>query len=366
MASPSRVMASGSARADRRAGQHVLGGVRFDLTVALLSTWFVIGVYVDGWAHNNGIVDGSFFTPYHALLYSGVAAAGLFLGITQFRNVNQGYAWRFALPKGYLLSLIGVVLFLLGGGFDFVWHSLFGFEADRAALLSPSHLLLAVSGGLILTGPIRAAWSRTKSEQRQGWIGFLPIIISITLLAGLLLFFSMYANPFMTWWASTGRHPSGQDEFFRDVLTITSAVISTTVLTSVLLFALRRWGKQLPFGSITFIMLVNTVFSFWLSLGLDILPLPERAATLLCAVLAGTIGDILLRVQDPRRGGWGLRAFAFIVPFLWVVAYYVLLDTIQGMWWVIHLSLGTAFITGIAGLLLSYLMLPPAFPDEAR
>jgi len=334
--------------------------------VALLSAWFVIGVYVDGWAHNNNVVDDTFFTPYHALLYSGVAATGIFLAATQLRNVNQGFAWRFALPKGYLLSLVGVVLFLLGGGFDFVWHSIFGFEANRAALLSPSHLLLATAGFLILTGPIRAAWSRTRQEQRQGWIGFLPIILSITLLAALLLFFSMYANPFMTWWAVVGTPVIGREEFYRDVLTIASAVISTTVLIGVLLFAMRRWGRQLPFGTITFIVVSNALMSFWLSLNLDILPLPERAATILCAVAAGLIGDILLRLQDPRHGGWGVRSFAFLVPFVWVVAYYVLLDAIHGMWWVIHLSLGTAFISGIAGLLLSYLMLPPAFPEEAR
>jgi hypothetical protein len=34
------------------------------------SAWTVAGIYLDGWAHNHGKVD-SFFTPWHAVLYSG-------------------------------------------------------------------------------------------------------------------------------------------------------------------------------------------------------------------------------------------------------------------------------------------------------
>src|SRR6266566_3590952 len=45
--------------------------VRFDWIVVLLEAWWVGGLFVDGWAHEHGKVDQSFFTPWHAILYSG-------------------------------------------------------------------------------------------------------------------------------------------------------------------------------------------------------------------------------------------------------------------------------------------------------
>jgi hypothetical protein len=38
------------------------------------SVWFVAGLYLDGWAHNHGKVDNTFFTPWHAVFYSGYVA----------------------------------------------------------------------------------------------------------------------------------------------------------------------------------------------------------------------------------------------------------------------------------------------------
>lgn len=44
------------------------------LVTVLLATWLIGGVFVDGWAHNNLAKLETFFTPWHALLYSGFAA----------------------------------------------------------------------------------------------------------------------------------------------------------------------------------------------------------------------------------------------------------------------------------------------------
>ena len=47
------------------------GGRWFDLPVALLSLWLMLGTYLDGFAHLNipDTID-TFFTPWHAVLYS--------------------------------------------------------------------------------------------------------------------------------------------------------------------------------------------------------------------------------------------------------------------------------------------------------
>src|SRR5262245_11121971 len=164
---------------------------RFDWIVAGLSAWIIGGLYLDGWAHSHGKVDDVFFTPWHAILYSGVLVLFIFLFIHQVRNVLKGYPLRRALPKGYLLSIIGLALFLLGGALDLLWHTLFGVEFDIAALLSPTHLLLATSGVLMVTGPIRAAWSRQNSgEALDGWKALGPVVLSGTFVLSILTFFT--------------------------------------------------------------------------------------------------------------------------------------------------------------------------------
>ncbi len=48
-----------------------------ELLTVLLATWLIIGLFLDGWAHDNVPELESFLTPWHAVFYSGfVATAG--------------------------------------------------------------------------------------------------------------------------------------------------------------------------------------------------------------------------------------------------------------------------------------------------
>src|SRR5690242_3202687 len=84
------------------------GGLRFDLPVALLSLWLVLGLYLDGFAHHN-LPESleSFFTPWHGILYSGFLALAGFILFHQFRNMANGYSWDQALPAGHSLTGLG-------------------------------------------------------------------------------------------------------------------------------------------------------------------------------------------------------------------------------------------------------------------
>ncbi len=175
--------------------EYPAGNVRFDWVAAGLSAWALGGVYLDGWAHNHGQVDDSFFTPWHAVLYSGLLAMFVFLGFNHSRNVAKGHAWPKALPKGYLLSLAGAALFLLGGALDFLWHTLFGIEVSLEAFLSPTHLLLATSGVLVISGPMRAACSHLSPGQARGWPALGPLVLSATLVLSVLTFFTQFVHP---------------------------------------------------------------------------------------------------------------------------------------------------------------------------
>jgi Tol biopolymer transport system component len=168
-------------------------GSRFDWGVALLTIWVVVGFYLDLWAHAHGMVDDTFLTPWHAILYAGAATFGLTLGVLAARNLVRGAPWRSALPGPYMVSLVGALAALVAGQFDFVWHSMFGFEASVEALLSPPHLALAACGILAFSGPIRSVWARPPTA--PSWRRHGPAVIGLAAMLSLFAAFTQYAHP---------------------------------------------------------------------------------------------------------------------------------------------------------------------------
>jgi WD40 repeat protein len=146
------------------------------------SAWLVAGIYLDGWAHNHAKVD-SFFTPWHAVLYSGYAACAAVL----FASVRLE-AGRLRAPRGYGLAVLGALLFGVAGVLDMLWHITFGVEVNVSALLSPTHLLLASGATLMVLGPLRAAWS----SERPAWV---PVLVSATFGYAVVTFMTQFAQP---------------------------------------------------------------------------------------------------------------------------------------------------------------------------
>jgi Tol biopolymer transport system component len=187
---------------------HLPGGIKFDWTATILCTLLIGGVYLDGWAHAHGKVDSTFFTPWHAVLYSGFAIVGAFLILNLVRNRIKGYPWLDALPPGYSVSLLGVIIFAVGGVLDMIWHILFGIEQSVDALLSPTHLMLALGIVLMVTGPLRAAWLRFPGDKVDGSVKLFPAVLSIALVLSLFAFLTEYAHPQVSTWAARDVHAS--------------------------------------------------------------------------------------------------------------------------------------------------------------
>jgi hypothetical protein len=182
----------------------------------LLGLWFLAGLFIDGWAHNHGRVDDTFFTPWHAIFYAGFFAQASALVVAAFVNRGRGYTGLRALPAGYELAFVGAVVFATGGAGDLIWHTLFGIEVNVEALLSPSHLTLALGGFLLATGTLRAAWRRQLGPA-QGWAAWTPILLSMLSTLSLLAFMSQYAHPFVNGLSTWASPPwgSSDDVFFR-------------------------------------------------------------------------------------------------------------------------------------------------------
>jgi hypothetical protein len=345
----------------RKATDCPVGSLRFDWAIILASLWFLAGQFLDGWAHNNLASSlETFFTPWHAVLYAGFFAVAGVLVFTQVRHMQRGYPWTHALPNGYWLSLLGVMLFSVGGVGDMIWHTVFGIEANMEALLSPTHLILATGAMLIYTGPLRAAWGRSPAEVKLGWGGLLPALISLLMTLSLLTFFTQYAH-IMNYPALLVQHPADATylaTYFPSLYGVTSAIIPAALMMGAILLALRRW--DLPCGSLTLLLTANTTLMWVMKY--------NRAsgywALLIAAFAAGLIGDLLLvHLKPSMESTWALRLFAFSVPFILVLFNHLALIATVGMWWTIHMWLGVPFVAGVVGLLLSYLAQPPTVPQ---
>ncbi len=126
---------------------------RIFLFGSILTSLGVLLVTVGGsWDITNHLLSRpeTFFSPPHALVYSGVAISliGTVLSFVGWRNLQSFKEEYFLALK---IKLIGIFLLIAAGPFDFIWHSNFGLDG----LLSPPHLTLILGmflcsiGGMI-------------------------------------------------------------------------------------------------------------------------------------------------------------------------------------------------------------------------
>jgi hypothetical protein len=331
--------------------------IRFDWFVLATCLWFIAGLLVDGWAHSHlDLSREGFFTPFHAMFYSGFAAVGAVVFGTILRRRSAGMSWREAIPPGYEGTVAGIALFVVGGVLDMSWHLAFGIEQDLAALLSPTHQLLAISIGLILCGPIRASLRRGDEPTP------LVALLALTLVTILIEFFLMWT---LNAHAGSGeaplrRFPELSSQALERMHTfqlshgILSILIRSVITTGVFLYAVRRLSLRL--GAMTIIYGMRAAL-------LTLMRTPDATSLfvqLTSALAAGLIADILIvRYQQSGKPTRLLRAIAAAVPAAWWTVYIALIGLTQnGWWWEVHVISGVVVFGAVSGLLLSYVAEP--------
>ena len=322
--------------------------IRQDLVTSVLALWLIVGLFIDGWAHRN--LDGmeTFFTPWHAVFYSGFAVTATWMAYL-VRTLA-------GVPVGYRQGMIGVGAFAVGGVADLIWHSVFGVESSLDALLSPTHLLLLAGILLILTSPIRSGWHRPTARATP-WSQILPPVLAMTLVVSVLQFFFLYASGWTSGIPGVPYSP-GQDEMLPSY-GILEIMISTAIMFGGVLTLLKRYRPPpgsliLMFGIVGILMSALDEFSWpW---------------EILQMVAAGAAADFLVaRLDpDPDAAPHRFRLFGLSTPIaVWSIRFTAFSVFRPSLGWPPELWGGAIVFAGLLGWGLASVMTLPRSPARA-
>ncbi|MDA0160104.1 hypothetical protein OM076_07510 [Solirubrobacter ginsenosidimutans] len=361
---------------------------REDLNAMILAIWPITALFFDGRNHNNRTGIESFFTTAHIVLYAGMTVFAIYVAILINRyqlksgaHPSRGSFDFKAIPVGYGVSIIGLCILGVAGPADLTWHSLYGFEINVEAIVSPPHLALFLGGLLVSSTGIRSMWA--KRDIAPSMREYLPALLSGILFIAMINFITMYLSAWMTNVAPTkafvenlkhfpdvmSNQHIGLSEGLRDYSgklfpyhyytvgqALGSIVISTIVLLGPTLLILRRW--RVPDGTFTI-----TFAAFGLLM--NIMTEYRDAWTLIVLVLTGVSIDLMQHwfAPGPRRRLTlgGIRLVGSLAAVVLWFSYFGLLALEHGIGWKTTTWVGACVIGIGSGFGTSFLIAPPAY-----
>lgn len=135
---------------------------------------------------NPGDLEGDFLSGWHLVLYGGVTAVALWLGVGALRRGPEfvAAAWT---------TTLGFVLLAMGGVIDAIWHAQFGTEVEIEALVSPPHLVVFAGLAFLLASPIVVIWQR--EARRLGLAASFIVLASIVSVVLVISLFTGFLSP---------------------------------------------------------------------------------------------------------------------------------------------------------------------------
>ena len=349
-------------------------GSRFHFHMIMMIVLLQIGGIIDARTHvYRGVEIESFFVPAHYFLYGAwfvlLISVLIYIGL----QVRKGRAMVDWLPPRYAFVGLGAVLFGISGGFDAVWHTLFGFELNLEILLSPAHLVLFTAFGLVYFGVLSHAIYRfdlSPREHQKSFLTSLPLLIGLASLFVIVFWPTWYFDPFSADYASAGAIVGVRDAYnfidygspTAEITGVGGILLTALVLTPFVVLPLYRW--RLPSGSLTFILLWVFVQRAVIVGVYNYLPADLGAAV---------VGELIWAWM--RRGGearlsspFGYRLLAFCVPLVLFLLYFLIVALMpDGVVWPVHLWLGSVWLAAAAGALMSFAMIPgKVYPVKAE
>lgn len=313
---------------------------RLDAAVTALSMLMVLGIALDARAHaveNISFAEEGFLTPEHVFFYSAFLGIAATLGVATYAQRRAGATWLDAVPAGYGIGVLGVVVFGFGGVGDFLWHSTFGFETGVEALTSPTHLMLATGGVLFLSSPLRSAWRRAETPTG---VALVPAVLSAGLTFAIVGLFSGLVNPLM--------NPIAFSGYASRELGVAGFIVFPTLLVAAGVALARRF--RLPPGALTLVYLFPG--------GIALATTPGAAPLVVSVLAAGLVADLL--VAAVSLDGVGLRVFGAAVPLAFGATYFGVGALVLN-WeiaWTVHIWTGALVLGVLGGLLATYIAVP--------
>jgi hypothetical protein len=322
-----------------------------DLTTIAVSLWMVIGLLVDAYKHSTDPQLETFWTPWHALFYSGFLATAAWLFVITYRRQIPGRPFIDWAPPGHRAALFGIALFAAGGIGDGIWHTFLGVETSLDALLSPTHLLLFVGMLLIVSAPLRAGWLDSGTGRASSFASFVPILASVTFSTALVAFFFEYAWLLAQDAPPRGLYlPDGGVGELEAAYWFLGVIVTTVIAMGPILVLIRRWW--IPFGSVTILLAFVNLF---IAIAFD-----HDMVGVVPTLLAGLTGDLLVRIHAMPR------LIAFSVPVvLWSLYFAAVGQLDGGLGWPPEVWGGAILFAGLAGLGLQLLIETGAVPVDA-
>ena len=133
----------------------------------------------------------SFFTPSHALLYTGIGILSLSSIIGGILMLKYRELKKSGLALSFKLLIIGSIISIISGPSDFIWHQTFGVDG----FLSPTHLML-ITGMLINTLAVAIGLVRLNTFVKSGIFSQLGRIFAVISLIALWLILISYVYMF--------------------------------------------------------------------------------------------------------------------------------------------------------------------------
>jgi hypothetical protein len=319
-----------------------------DLLVSLTTLWIACGFFLDAWAHGHVPVE-TFFTPYHAVFYSGMLALIIVLA-----------AFRRSIPRTYRVPLLGIPIFIAAGIGDLIWHQFFGVEEGVDALLSPTHQALGLGIFFVSSGPIVSALRNRDSLRTLA--SQLPVVFALATWIELIHFGTAYAfDP----GAGRTNAPPPIAPFTPDYLTAISVgyyktgmgvlvvLFQSAIVAGFALYA----GARFPLrpGALTLMYLLGN-FAAAAAFTNDT---PLLGTVLVMSAIAGIVGDTIVasmhRTRENRRG---YAVLGIAVPASYFATYFAVTAIADRVWWDWNVMLGAIIWAGVIGFGLTLLSLP--------
>lgn len=328
----------------------------YDWAMAIASLWLSGGIMIDAWYHFHSTVE-TFFEPAHALLYVGLLASYII-------TAAEILAHR-RLPRGYGVTVAGLVVCLVGGLSDMVKHSLWGFEEGFNALLSPTHLLIGVGMLLIVAGPMRSALGR--SSPPRALLTQLPLLFSAASMMEILHWGTQFVFLSEAERMNAPISPAAMPQATLTLLTLQydkqgigllAVIVQSILVSGFFLYLARR--VRLARGAAAVLLLVGNAF---IAAAHSNYP-GQFVAVIVASAIAGFAADpFRLDPADQLTERWAFAAFTIPAAY-WVVLLAILALTMGGIWWTPDVVSGSVLFAGLVGLFLNALTGP--FPREQR